>query len=274
MARKPAIGALAAAGLLAGAWYATAGAATTASLAVTSTSVALPAKYPYLSAGYNNVREWNRTATAVAPNGTLRVAWPASDGVHVTPLTPAGKRSGADTVVKGAKELGGLVAHDNGFALLTRVCDSNKWKETAAAIVRYTNGTKTWSTKLTGTASHDTAPTLDGQLTWNGSKYGAYFVVHGAGGFADGHYGDKLSYVSPKGPSSAAVGAGGAATTRASPCTRRSPAPSPPCASTTGVRACSSRPGSAPRTWPRSYSGSSAGRGTAVVPSPAAPVTW
>ncbi|MFI2207343.1 hypothetical protein ACH47Z_43135 [Streptomyces sp. NPDC020192] len=40
---------------------------------------------------------------------------------------------------------------------------------------------------------------LDGQLTWNGTKYGAYFVVHGAGGFADGHYGDKPAYVSAKG---------------------------------------------------------------------------
>ncbi|WAZ24929.1 hypothetical protein STRCI_006386 [Streptomyces cinnabarinus] len=198
-ARKPAIGALAAAGLLAGAWYATAGAATSPTLAVTSTTVSLPAKFPYLSAGYNNTREWTRTATAVAPNGSLRVAWPASDGIHVTPLTSAGKRSGADTVVKGAKEVGGLVAHDDGFALLTRVADSNKWKETAAAIVRYTGGKKTWSTKLTGTASHDTAPLLDGQLTWNGTKYGAYFVVHGAGGFADGHFGDKLSYVSAKG---------------------------------------------------------------------------
>ncbi|MGW4913811.1 hypothetical protein [Streptomyces sp. NPDC004270] len=197
--RKPAIGALAAAGLLAGAWYATAGAATTPALQVTSTAVRLSAKYPYLSAGYNNTREWNRTATAVAPNGTIRVAWPAADGVHVTPLTTAGKRSGADTVVKGAKEVGGLVAHNDGFALLTRVSDTNKWKETAAAIVRYTGGRKTWSAKLTGTASHDTSPTLDGQLTWNGSKYGAYFVVHGAGGFADGHYGDKLSYVSAKG---------------------------------------------------------------------------
>ncbi|MFE1883453.1 hypothetical protein [Streptomyces diastatochromogenes] len=201
VARKPAIGALAAAGVLAGAWYATAGAATTSSsdLTVTSTAVSLSAKYPYLSAGYNNTREWNRTATAVAPNGTLRVAWPAADGVHVTPLTAAGRRSGADTVVKGTKEVGGLVAHNDGFALLTRVSDSNKWNETAAAVVRYTGGKQTWRTKLTGTASHDTAPTLDGQLTWNGTKYGAYFVVHGAGGFADGHYGDKLSYISAKG---------------------------------------------------------------------------
>ncbi len=187
-ARKPLIGGLAAAGLLAGAWYATAGAATPAApaLKVTATAVTLPAKFPYLSAGYNNTREWTRTATAVAPNGTLRVAWPAADGVHVTPLTSAGKRAGGDAVVKGAKEVGGLVAHNDGFALLTRVADSNKWKETAAALVRFSGGKEAWRTKLTGTASKDTSPTLDGQLTWNGTKYGACFVVHGAGGFADG----------------------------------------------------------------------------------------
>ncbi|MFF3331029.1 hypothetical protein ACFYWX_15905 [Streptomyces sp. NPDC002888] len=200
-ARKPLIAGLAATAALVGAWYATAGAAPAPAggLTVSTTAVSLTAKFPYLSAGYNNTREWTRTTTAVAPNGTLRVAWPASDGIHVTPLTAAGKRSGADTVVKGAKEVGGLVAHNDGFALLTRVSDTNKWKETAAAIVRYTGGKQTWRTKLTGTSSHDTAPLLDGQLTWNGSKYGAYFVVHGAGGFADGHYGDKLSYVSAKG---------------------------------------------------------------------------
>ncbi|MDX3832650.1 hypothetical protein [Streptomyces europaeiscabiei] len=202
LARKPVIGSLVAASVLAGAWYATAGAApapAAGDLTVTNTTVSLPAKFPYLSAGYNNSREWTRTATAVAPNGTLRVAWPASDGVHVTPLTAAGKRSGADTVVKGTKEVGGLVAHDDGFALLTRVSDTNKWKETAAALIRYQNGKQTWRTRLTGASSDDTAPLLDGQLAWNGKKYGAYFVVHGAGGFADGHFGDKLSYVGPKG---------------------------------------------------------------------------
>ena len=90
MARKPVIGGLTAAGILAGAWYATAGATTTSpNLSPTATAVALPAKFPYLSAGYNNTREWTRTATAVAPNGTLRVAWPATDGVHVTPLSGA-----------------------------------------------------------------------------------------------------------------------------------------------------------------------------------------
>ncbi|GAA3794192.1 hypothetical protein ACFS5L_37540 [Streptomyces phyllanthi] len=209
VARKPVIGALAAAGLLAGAWYATATATTTTApnttastadgLTVTNTTVKLPTAFPYLSAGYNNTREWTRTATAVAPDGTLRVAWPAKGGVHVTSLTAAGKRSGADTVVKGTKEVGGLVAHNDGFALLTRVSDSNKWNETAAALVRYKNGKQAWRTKITGKSSNDTAPLLDGQLAWNGTKYGAYFVVHGAGGFADGHFGDKMQYVSSKG---------------------------------------------------------------------------
>ena len=199
-ARKPVIAGLVATGALVGAWYATAGAATsTNALAVSTTTVSLSAKFPYLSAGYNNTPEWTRTTTAVAPNGTLRVAWPASDGIHVTPLTAAGKRSGADTVVKGTKEVGGLVAHNDGFALLTRVADSNKWNDTAAAIIRYKGATKAFTTKLTGDSSNDTSPGLDGQLTWNGTKYGAYFVVHGAGGFADGHYGDKLSYISAKG---------------------------------------------------------------------------
>ncbi|MET7570397.1 hypothetical protein ABZT04_18105 [Streptomyces sp. NPDC005492] len=173
--------------------------ATTGTLTPISTTIALTAKFPYLTAGYNNARQWTRTTTAVAPDGTVRVAWPAADGVHVTPLSAAGTRSGPDTIVKGAKEVGGLVAHDDGFALLTRVADTNKWKETAAAIIRYTNGRQTFRTKLTGTASNDTSPGLDGQLTWNGTKYGAYFVVHGAGGFADGHFGDKLAYVSAKG---------------------------------------------------------------------------
>ncbi|MGP4047644.1 hypothetical protein [Streptomyces sp. 2A115] len=204
IARKPLAGGLAATVALAGAWYATATAAPTTKaaagpLTVTNTTVKLPAKFPYLSAGYNNTREWTRTATAVAPDGTLRVAWPAADGIHVTALSAAGKRSGADTVVKGTKEVGGLVAHNNGFALLTRVSDTNKWKETAAALIRYKNGKQAFRTKLTGTASKDTAPLLDGQLAWNGKKYGAYFVVHGAGGFADGHFGDKLAYVSSKG---------------------------------------------------------------------------
>ncbi|MFF1600285.1 hypothetical protein ACFVYV_22710 [Streptomyces mirabilis] len=280
VARKPLAAGLGAVGVLAGAWYATATPTTTTTAAapqlaaVSNTTVNLAAKFPYLSAGYNNAREWTRTATAVAPNGTLRVAWPASDGVHVTPLTAAGKRSGADTVVKGTKEVGGLVAHNDGFALLTRVSDTNKWKETAAALIRYRNGTQAFRTKLTGTASHDTAPLLDGQLTWNGTKYGTYFVVHGAGGFADGHFGDKLSYVSAKGAKLTGGWSWGCSHNEGIALQRRRRARSPPCASTTGARACSSRRASAPPTTRPPCSASSAGRATAAARSRAVPATW
>lgn len=166
---------------------------------LTVTTLGLPASFRYLTPGYNEVPEWTRVDTEAAPDGSVRVAWPAADGVHVTPLTAALGRSGPDTVVRGTQEVGGLVAHDDGFALLTRVPDSNKWGDTAAALFRYRNGALAFSTRLTGAASNDTAPVLDSQLKWNGSEYGAYFVVHGAGGFADGHYGDKLAYVGPSG---------------------------------------------------------------------------
>ena len=176
-----------------------ASAATPLAQRISSTSLTLAVPLHYLEQGYNGMPQWTRVAVAAAPGGKVQVAWPAADGIHVTPLGSMLTRSGADTVVSGAQEVGGLVAHDDGFALLTRVADSNKWSETAAALIRYRNGTQVFTDKLTGTASDDTAPVLDGQLVWNGTEYGAYFVVHGAGGFADGHFGDKLVYAGATG---------------------------------------------------------------------------
>ncbi|MEU6140166.1 cellulose binding domain-containing protein [Streptomyces sp. NPDC047081] len=172
---------------------------TTLAARLSVSEVTLASPLSYLQSGYNQMAEWTRVDTEAAPDGTVKVAWPAADGIHVTPLTASLTRAGEDTVVKGAKEVGGLVAHDDGFALLTRVPDTNKWDETAAALVRYKNGSLAFEKKLTGTASNDTSPVLDSQLKWNGSKYGAYFVVHGAGGWADGHFGDKLAYVDGSG---------------------------------------------------------------------------
>jgi hypothetical protein len=163
------------------------------------TPLSLSAPFQYQEPGYNNRAQWTRVAVAAAPGGTLQVAWPAADGVHVTPLSQTLARSGADSVVSGSKEVGGLVAHDDGFALLTRVPDNNKWGDTAAALVRYSNGHQVFADRLTGTATNDTSPVLDSKLAWNGTRYGAYFVVHGAGGPADGHYGDKLSYIGGNG---------------------------------------------------------------------------
>lgn len=172
---------------------------TSAASGLTLTKLDLPSALSYLMPGYNERPEWTRIDTEAAPDGSLQVAWPAADGIHVTPLTADLQRRGPDVVVAGAREVGGLVAHNDGFALLTRVPDTNKWGDTAAALVRYRNGSQVFLRRLTGNSSNDTSPVLDSQLKWDGTRYGAYFVVHGAGGFADGHYGDKLSYVSATG---------------------------------------------------------------------------
>jgi hypothetical protein len=165
---------------------------------LSSTTLTLGESTSYLQSGYNELPEWTRIDTEAAPNGDVYVAWQASDGIHVTPLSESGQRTGSDIVVDGAREVGGLVALDDGFALLTRMADtqSNIWNETAAYLVRYSaSGTRLWSTKLTGTSTDDTAPVLDGALRWDGTRFGAYFVIHGAGGPASGHFGDTLIYV-------------------------------------------------------------------------------
>ena len=175
---------------------------TTLAADLSTTQLDLSASTTYLQSGYNEVPQWRRIDAEAAPNGDVYVAWQASGGIHVSPLTSSGKRSGSDIVVSGAQEVSGLVALNDGFALLTRMADTstNMWGETAAWLVRYrSDGSRMWAVKLTGASSNDTAPVLDGALRWDGTRFGAYFVIHGAGGFASGHYGDKLVYVSSGG---------------------------------------------------------------------------
>jgi hypothetical protein len=167
---------------------------------ITRTTVALPARLSYLEPGYNMLPQWRRIDTARAPGGTVYVAWQGPDGVHVTTLSSGLTRTGPDTVISNAVEIGGLVAHDDGFALLTRKPDHNKWDETAAHLIRFRDGRRIFDAALTDEdGDHDSTPVLGGQLRWDGSRYGAYFIVHGAGGFADGHFGDKLMYVDDDG---------------------------------------------------------------------------
>jgi len=106
---------------------------------LSSTTLTLDESTSYLQSGYNELPEWTRIDTEAAPNGDVYVAWQASDGIHVTPLNESGQRTGSDIVVSGAQEVGGLVALDDGFALLTRMADtqSNIWNETAAYLVRW-----------------------------------------------------------------------------------------------------------------------------------------
>jgi hypothetical protein len=148
------------------------------------------------------------------------IAWldDALSGVHVTPLATNFSRTGPDVFVPGV-DIGGLVAQDDGFAVLTRRDDpgeplgdpANGGIGKAAMLVRVRGGTESWAVSLTGTASitsgttgpaRDCATALNGRLAWNGAKYGAYFTVHGCDGDVHAsYYGDKLAYVDDSGAS-------------------------------------------------------------------------
>ncbi|RAG87242.1 hypothetical protein DN069_01490 [Streptacidiphilus pinicola] len=166
---------------------------------ISVSTIKLSSAFSYLSPDGTGMPQWTRTVTAVAPGGMLDVAWQAANGIHVTHVDRRLRRVGPDTVLTGVREIGGLVAFDNGFALLTRVADHNRWGETAAALIRVRDGRVAFVVRLTGAASHDTAPMLDGQLGWNDGRYAAVFTVHGAGGAQNGRWGDKMVYVSDTG---------------------------------------------------------------------------
>jgi hypothetical protein len=166
---------------------------------LTSKTLALPASFDSMVPGYNELATWRRVDTATAPDGTIYVAWDATNGVHVAHLGAGRTRIGSDVVIKGAHEVSGLVAQSNGFAILTRLPGSNVFGDTEAHLLRYRGRTLAWNRQLTSNASNDSAPVLDGALAWNGSRYGAYFVIHGVSGPAKGHYGDKLVYLNGSG---------------------------------------------------------------------------
>ena len=170
--------------------------------------------------GYDQFPADERVALAVQPNGQALIAWTevnptkAADGsqqlpmgVHVTPLDANFARRGADAILSTAQEVSGLVAHDDGFALLTR--DLNPGTKidlgdgaTVAFLVRYQNGQQSYRVPLTGSASGDAAetftlysPFLEGQLAWDGTAYGAYFVVEGGQGDSrQGYWRDALVF--------------------------------------------------------------------------------
>jgi hypothetical protein len=177
--------------------------------------IALDADVRYKQASYDLFPIDEHVAFASTPSGGAYVGWLDDAGgiIRVTPLSQTMLRSGPDVVLPG-EDLGALVAHDDGFALLTRRADpgqpptdpaDDESIAKAAFLVRVRGVSEAYAVPLTGTASitHDlypsardcVAPFLYGRLAWNGSKYGAYFAVHGCDG--DPHaayYGDKLVY--------------------------------------------------------------------------------
>jgi hypothetical protein len=176
----------------------------------------------YKRLGYDNYPLDENILFSVSPGGGMLLAFRENNGnrIRVTRLNAQLTRDGPDLVVY-AIDLGGLVAHDDrSFTLLTRRDDPGEpLRDTTttdaigkAAFLIHILGTKElFSVPLTGTSSitrasdpmsRDCAPSLNGRLVWNGSKYGAYFAVHGCEGDPhEPYYGDKLVYVDGNGNS-------------------------------------------------------------------------
>ncbi|KAF2635916.1 hypothetical protein P280DRAFT_410609, partial [Massarina eburnea CBS 473.64] len=180
--------------------------------ALTLTAKFNPVKEAYWT-GYPHHR---RTPFAVSPDGNsayLAYLDSSDTDVHIQQVDPSTFASVGDAVtVTGAKEAGGLVAHDDGFALLTNEALPSGTSNAPAdstpvpVLYRYTSGEQTWKTWLGGptvesSSGHAAAPDLNGDLVYSetAKKYGAYFVVTAYDGDASGHYGDNIQYISDDG---------------------------------------------------------------------------
>ena len=168
-----------------------------------------PVKAAYWT-GYVHHR---RTPFAVSPSGSaayLAYLDGSETGVHVQPVDPTTfKATGTVVTVDGGKEAGGLVAQDDGFALLTNeampsgTTDAPPDNTPVPVLYRFdASGTQLWKTWLGGpnvTSSEGlmAAPDMNGDLVYSNTtgRYAAYTVVTAYSGDADGHYGDAIRYV-------------------------------------------------------------------------------
>lgn len=174
-----------------------------------------------LSSSFNPIKEayWTgyvhhrRTPFSVSPDGKsayLAFLDSSDTGVHVQPIDPATfKATGTVVTVDGGKEAGGLVAQDDGFALLTNEAmpsgTSNAPADNTPVPVLYrfdASGTQKWKTWLGGPDVDSdmglmAAPDMNGDLVYSAKtgRYAAYTVVTAYSGSAQGHFGDAINYV-------------------------------------------------------------------------------
>lgn len=177
-------------------------------------SLALTSSFdPVIAAYWTGYIHHRRTPFAVSPDGsTAYLAYldSSSTGVYVQALDPTTfKATGTPTSVSGGKEAGGLVALDDGFALLTNeampTSTTNAPPSDTPVPVLYrfdASGTQKWKTWLGGPSiddegGHLCAPDMNGDLVYSNTtgRFAAYTVVTAYDGDYSGHFGDAIRYV-------------------------------------------------------------------------------
>ncbi|KAG9643799.1 hypothetical protein KCU64_g11605, partial [Aureobasidium melanogenum] len=171
---------------------------------------------PVKEAYWTNLPHHRRTPFALSPDGSrafLAYLDDSETDVHIQRVDPKTFATmGSAVTVKGGKEAGGLVAHNDGFALLTNealpsgTANAPAGSNPVPVLYRYTEGEQTFKTFLGGPGVHESdglsaSPDLNGDLVYSekAGLYGAYFVVTDYSGWAEGHFGDSVQYVSTNG---------------------------------------------------------------------------
>ncbi|KAL4919671.1 hypothetical protein BDW62DRAFT_199684 [Aspergillus aurantiobrunneus] len=171
---------------------------------------------PIQEAYWTGYAHHRRTPFAVSPDGNsayLAYLDSSETDIHVQQVDPSTfKAVGTTVTVTGGKEAGGLVAHNDGFALLTNEALPSGTANAPAdntpvpVLYRFTDGKQTWKTFLGGPSVQESdgllaSPDLNGDLAYSADSglYGAYFVVTAYSGSAAGHYGDSIQYVNDGG---------------------------------------------------------------------------
>ncbi|KAF2127376.1 hypothetical protein P153DRAFT_295688, partial [Dothidotthia symphoricarpi CBS 119687] len=177
-----------------------------------------------LSASFNPIQEayWTglphhrRTPFAVSPDGKsayLAYLDASKTGVHIQQVDPTTFAAvGTAVTVAAGKEAGGLVAHNDGFALLTNepmpstTTGAPPATSPVAVLYRYTAGKQTFKTWIGGPdidsgMGNFFSPDINGDLAYSEASgmYGAYIVVSAYNGDAQGHFGDAIQYVTKDG---------------------------------------------------------------------------
>ncbi|KAJ5609911.1 hypothetical protein N7528_009177 [Penicillium herquei] len=182
---------------------------------------------PVKAAYWTDYPHHRRTPFAVSPDGSSAyIAYLDSSetDVHVQKVDPTTfEATGTTVTVSGGKEAGGLVAHNDGFAVLVNevmpsgTTNAPPSDTPVPVLYRYTDGTQTWKTWLGGPGVHasdglSAATDMNGDLVYSETAelYGAYFVVSDYTGDASGHFGDSVQYVTKAGDLDTITGASSA----------------------------------------------------------------
>ncbi|PWW73807.1 hypothetical protein C7212DRAFT_359635 [Tuber magnatum] len=164
---------------------------------------------PIIAAYWTGLPHHRRTPFSVSPDGkSAYLAYLSStySSVFIQQVDPSTFAAvGKPVEISGAREASGLVARNDGFAVLVNI-DNSQTEHPISTIVRYKGGSKAWTRPVNGPGVHESqglssSPDMNGDLVYSEASglYAAYFVVTAYTGDAKGHFGDSIQYVDDSG---------------------------------------------------------------------------